>query len=94
MYLNMHMYLHMYLHMHMYLNMYVPVLSHQQKLIYNNMIMLKSHTYMIVSIIFFNLLLWQTNNRLYFMLNVQEGTIYQPPPLGKDMTQGQFLSGV
>ena len=21
-------------------------------------------------------------------------TIYQPPPLGQDMTQGQFLSGV
>ena len=24
----------------------------------------------------------------------RRGTIYQPPPLGQDMTHGQFLSGV
>ena len=29
-----------------------------------------------------------------FCLNFRAGTIYPTPPLGQDMTQGQFLSGV
>ena len=30
------------------------------------------------------------SNNIYFGISY----IYQPPPIGQDMTQGQFLSGV